>query len=548
MPAGTHWVNRLLIQDESACLASDLHGVGLIIVLGNHAMPISHVYASTRMSRPPSLDAEGGSKAQQTSGAGANARSVRSGISTHRIALKDNARNHVLMNVGDKSLTGIRDAYSLQSASQRGAIVFKAALLARLGAQPLPPTPLPRATPGTPMPATNLAAHLAQPDAPPLPPPPPPLSLAMLDTPMSAPALSTPLGAPDLPALPPLPQAKGGVAMPPIRATTAPPIPGAPASAGPSTPGATSTVAAPTRNRATTIVQTRSVDPYTGVALKGKTLERFNANRNEHTPSFTRMANVARFVAAQDGGTPLKCLELSQSESPDFGFGFAVLPEARSNKPLLMSERERIATYTGTMSILDNVSLRARVDPLTLAVMDGAMAEVNRKLKNNQPVTADDVREAFTMIAMDLSIPKADAAQTATKIGLKKLKALHTALTAAGNKEIRLLADDKAVSGVGLKAIQPKKVVYPIKLNHPDTAVQVHEPVMRQRATAATHQLLLVLLDKWVQDPALTSATRDAITAAKRSMASRLSKAEVSIRASDVEYAFRKILDDLGSS
>jgi hypothetical protein len=296
-------------------------------------------------------------------------------------------------------------------------------------------------------------------------------------------------------------------------------------------------------------VQTPSADPHTGVPFKGKTFDRFNANRVEHTPTFTRMANVARFIAAQGGATGLKCLKLPQSESPEFGFGFAVMQKALPDKPVVvMSERERIDTYIGIMSILDNVSLRARVDPLTLAVMDGAMGDVNRKLKDNQPIIADDVREAFTMISMDLSIPEADAAQTAANIGLEKLKTLHKALATAGRNEIRFLADDKAVSGVGIKAIEPKKFVYPVKLIHPDTAVQVFEPVMRQRASASTYQLLLAILDKWALDPALTTVTKDAITAAKRSMATRLSKANASIRASDVEFAFRKILEDLGKS
>jgi hypothetical protein len=468
-------------------------------------------------------------------------------MSAHRLAAKDNARNHVLLNAGNEALTEISDAYRLQSASQRRTMVFDAALLAKLGAPVLPSLPQSRTMMAAAMPPSS-AAHSAQSGAPHLPPPPPPLSQAILRASMNAAPGLPNSGAQRLPVLPPLPQATGaGASMPSTSATTAQPPPVALAQPRPTTPAPKSTAAAPSRERATTVVQSRNVDPHTGAALKGTMLERFNANRTVHTPTFSRMANVARFIAAQDGATPLKCLQLSQSESADFGFGFAVMPKPGSNKPLLMSDRERIATYTGIMSILDNTKLRSRVDSLTLAVMDGAMADVMNKLRNNNPVTADDVREAFTLISMDLSIPEADAAQSAAKFGLKELKSLHTALTAAGRKEIRFLPDENAVSGLRLTAIGPKKVVYPIKLNHPDTAVQVYEPVMRSQAGATTHRLFLALLDKWAQDSALTGDSVGAITAAKRSMEVRMDKANAYIRASDVEYAFRKILEDMGS-
>jgi hypothetical protein len=476
-------------------------------------MSDNRVTSSTGIRRPPSLNAEHSSKTKQTSGAGANAKGAQFSLSAHRLAVKDNTRNHVLVKAGDKALTGIRDAYSLRSASQRGAIVFNAALLKQLEMPPLPPPPLSQAMLGAPM---SAAAHLVQPGAQDLPPPPPPLSQAALGVPM--------------------------------RATTTPPRPSALAPPRPSTPEPAKVATPPPRNRATTVVQTRSVDPFTGVALKSKALERFNANRMEHAPTFTRMAKVARFIAAQEGATTLKFLKLSQSESADFGFGFAIMQEARFNKPMVMSDRERIATYTGIMSILDNVSLRSRVDDLTLAVMDGAMQDVMRKLKANEPITADDVREAFTMISMDLSIPEADAAQTAAKIGLKELATLHRALAAAGQKEIRFLADDKAVSGVGIKAIEPKDDAYRIMLVHSDPLLKGYESVMRQRASATTHQLLLALLDKWDQDSALLSSTKAAITAAKRLMATRVSKADAYIHASDVEYAFSMILADLRMS
>ncbi|MDB5824397.1 MAG: hypothetical protein JWR21_3101 [Herminiimonas sp.] len=543
-------------------------------------MRISQLYASARITSPPSLEGKG-SKTQQTSGAGGNARGVQSSISAHRLAVKDNARNHVLMNAGDKALTGVRDAYSLQSASQRGAIAINTALLAQLGAAslpPLPPTPhsqaapaapmplmspatlfaqlgapelelppspLPQAALRAPMPAMNAATHLAQSGSPLLPPPPPPLPQAVLGAPMNATTLPARPGAQELRALPPLPQAMDGASMPPIRATTSQPIPRAPASAGPSTPGATSRGAAPPRNRATTIVQTRSIDPYTGFAFKGKTLDRFNANRIEHTPTFTRMANVARFIAAQEGLTTLKCLKLPQSESPDFGFGFAILKDASSSKTVLMSERERIDTYIGLMSILDNVSLRPRVDPLTLAVMDNAIGNINRKFEVNESITADDVREAFTMISMDLSIPEADAAQTAEKMGLKELETLRSALATAGHKEIRFLADDRAVSGVGIKAIEPKGDAHRIMLKHSDDNLKVHELFMRQRASDFTHQLLLALLDKWDENSMLLTSTKAAIGTAKRLMATRLSEPKAYIQAYDVEDAFSRILADM---
>ncbi|MDB5853896.1 MAG: hypothetical protein JWR22_1937 [Herminiimonas sp.] len=253
---------------------------------------------------------------------------------------------------------------------------------------------------------------------------------------------------------------------------------------------------------------------------------------------------MARFITAQEGATTLKCLKLPQSESAGFGFGFAILQKAPFETPVGMSDRERIATYTGIMSILENVSLRSRVDAFTEIVMDNAKAVVENKLQANKPITADDVREAFTMISMNLSIPEADAAKTAAKIGLKELETLHKALTTAGHKEIRFLADDKAISGVGIKAIEPEGDAHRMMLKHSDNALKGYEAFMRQRASDFTHQLLLALLDKWDENSMLLTSTKAAISTAKRSMATRLSEPNAYIHAYDVEDAFSRILAD----